>query len=102
MEYTHTTFEEANEKLLEAFENLFLLLRARIIFRKFGVVSLKKIGSSYVFEFDVSVEVPMVRKFLELDTTGDFVLVTVHKIKVDVKRFRGDKDFLETIVSRST
>jgi transcription-repair coupling factor (superfamily II helicase) len=87
LEYTHKTFEEANEKLPDSFENLFLLLRARIIFRKFGVTSLKKIGSSYVFELDSTVEVLMVRKFLELDTTGDFILVSVHKIKVDVKRF---------------
>ncbi|EKD30185.1 MAG: hypothetical protein ACD_78C00129G0007, partial [uncultured bacterium (gcode 4)] len=61
-----------------------------------------KIGSSYVFELDPSTEVPMVRKFLELDTTGDFVLISVHKIKVDVKKFQGDRDFLEIIVSRST
>ncbi|MDD5377075.1 MAG: CarD family transcriptional regulator [Candidatus Gracilibacteria bacterium] len=101
LEYTHGTFREANETLPESFENLFLLLRARIIFRKFGVVSLGKIGSSYVFEFDPAVEVPTVRKFLELDTTGDFVLVTVHKIKVDTKRFGGDKDFLETLIKRN-
>ncbi len=35
LEYTHKTFEDANEKLPESFENLFLLLRSRIIFRKF-------------------------------------------------------------------
>lgn len=98
LDYTHRTFEEANEMLPESFENLFLLLRARVIFRKFGVVSLKKIGSSYVFELDPATEVPMVRKFLELDATGDFVLVSVHKIKVNVKVFRGDKDFLERLL----
>jgi hypothetical protein len=65
-------------------------------------VSLKKIGSSYVFEFDGATEVPMVRKFLELDTTGDFVLVSIHKIKVNVKNFRGDRDFLETLLTRYT
>ena len=43
LEYTHKTFEAANEILPESFENLFLLLSARVIFRKFGVVSLKKI-----------------------------------------------------------
>lgn len=101
LEYTHKTFEEANEILPESFENLFLLLRARIIFRKFGVISLGKIGSSYVFELNPTVEVPMVRKFLELDTTGDFTLVSVHKIKVLVKNFKSDKNFLETLLSRS-
>lgn len=101
LEYTHKTFEEANETLPKSFEHLFLLLRARVIFGKFGVVSLKKIGSSYVFEFDSTVEVPIVRKFLELDTTGDFILINIHKIKVDIKNFRGDKDFLEKLLSRN-
>lgn len=101
LEYTHKTFEEANEKLPESFENLFLLLRARVIFKQFGVNSLKKIGSSYVFEFDSTVEVPTVRKFLELDTTGDFVLINIHKIKVDTKMFYGDRNFLEKILERS-
>lgn len=100
LEYTHRTFEEANEELPESFENLFLLLRARIVFRKFGVTSLGKIGSSYVFELDPATEVQTVRGFLELDTTGDFVLVSVHKIKVSVKEFKGDRDFLETILGR--
>ncbi|MDD5197901.1 MAG: CarD family transcriptional regulator [Candidatus Gracilibacteria bacterium] len=101
LEYTHKTFEEANEKLPESFENLFLLLRARIVFRKLKILSLKKTGSSYVFELDSSTEVPMVRKFLELDTTGDFVLINIHKIKVPTHVFKGDKDFLETILRRS-
>ncbi len=101
LEFAHQTFAEANETLPESFENLFLLLRARIIFRTFKVISLKKIGSSYVFELDPTLTVPMVRKFLELDTTGDFILVSVHKIKVLVKNFKGDKDFLETLLKRS-
>lgn len=98
LEYTHKTFEEANTILPESFENLFLLLRARVIFRKFGVTSLKKIGSSYVFELDSRTEVPTVRKFLELDAMGDFTLVSIHKIKANVKSYHGDKDFLETLL----
>ncbi len=102
LEFTYKTFEEANEKLPETFENLFLLLRARVIFRTLWVVSLKKIGSSYVFELDSSLDVQSVRKFLELDATGDFVLVSIHKIKVGVKFFKGDKDFLEILIKRKS
>lgn len=101
LEYAHKTFEEANEELPESFENLFLLLRTRIVLRTFGVVSLGKIGSSYVFEFDPAVKVETVRRFLELDVTGDFVLVSLQKIKVSIKEFGGDKDFLETILKRA-
>lgn len=88
LEYAYKSFEEANENLPESFENLFLLLRARIVFKKYKILSLKKIGSSYVFEFDPTANVPLIRKFLDFDTTGDFVLVTVHKIKVDIKAFK--------------
>jgi hypothetical protein len=35
LEYAHRTFGEVNEVLPDAFENLFLLLRARILLRKF-------------------------------------------------------------------
>ena len=93
LEYTHKTFEEANTVLPESFENLFLLLRARVIFRKFGVTSLKKIGSSYVFELDSRTEVPTVRKFLELDAMGDFTLVSIHKIKAKTKIYNLKNDY---------
>lgn len=87
LEYAYKSFEDANTSLPESFENLFLLLKVRIVFKKFKIISLKKIGSSYVFEFDPGANVPLIRKFLDFDTTGDFVLVTVHKIKVDQKAF---------------
>lgn len=102
LEYAHQTFAEANETLPESFENLFMLLRARIVLRTFKVTSLKKIGSSYVFELDLSVQVPMVRKFLELDAMGDFTIVSIHKIKANVKNYKGDRDFLGTLLKRGT
>lgn len=73
-----------------------------MIFRSFGFISLKKIGSSYVFELDPTLDVQSVRKFLELDATGDFVLISIHKIKVNVKNFKGDKDFLEILLRRKS
>lgn len=101
LEYSHQTFAEANETLPESFENLFLLLKTRIILRQYGVTSLKKVGESYVFEIDPTTEVATVRRFLDLDRGGDFTLITVHKIKVPIKKFRGDKDFLERLIYTS-
>lgn len=67
LEYSHRTFEEANETLPESFENLFLLLRTRIVLGQYNVQILKKVGSNYVFEFDPKTDVSVLRKFLELD-----------------------------------
>ena len=43
LEYAYKSFEEATEVLPESFENLFLLLNARIIFNKSKFLPLKKI-----------------------------------------------------------
>jgi hypothetical protein len=59
-----------------------------------------KTGSNYVFELDSSLDVSAVRRFLELDHTRDFILVSLYKIKVHVNNFKGDRDFLTTFLQR--
>ena len=36
---------------LDSRKNLFLLLRARILFHEYGLESLKKVGQNYIFDF---------------------------------------------------
>lgn len=98
LDFTHKTFIEWNDKVPEELENLFKILRVRIILSKYSVTSLKKIWQSYVFEFDKNTWVAKIREFLDLfDKTWDFVLVTVHKIKVETKIRSNDLDFLSSI-----
>ena len=99
LDYTHETFLQGNDELPEAVENLFLLLKTRIRMRKYGVVSLKKMMTNYVFEFDKSIDVSRLRNFLELDRNGDFVIVTAHKIRVETKHWRDAKAFLQFILA---
>lgn len=99
LDYAYETFRAANTILPESFENLFLLLRTRLRIKEYGVTSLKKLGSSYVFDLDPGTPVEIVRKFLNLDRGGNFILVTVHKVKVPTKCYRGDREFLMGLLS---
>ncbi|MDD2487548.1 MAG: CarD family transcriptional regulator [Candidatus Gracilibacteria bacterium] len=98
LEYSHETFAYSKDSIPEEFENLFMLLKARIILSQYGVVSLKKVLNNYVFEFDKNTGIEKIREFLNLDKDGNFVIQTIHKIKVDVANFAGDKEFLESLI----
>ena len=66
--------------------------------RKYGVVSVKKMMTNYIFEFDKSVDVSRLRSFLTLDRNGDFVIVTAHKIRVETRHWRSPKAFLQSLI----
>jgi transcription-repair coupling factor (superfamily II helicase) len=100
LDFTYDTFRQGNDELPEAVENLFLILKTRLRMRKYGVVSLKKMMTNYVFEFDKSVDVAKLRSFLELDRNGDFVIVTTHKIRVETQHWHGPKEFLKSLLKK--
>ena len=99
LEFTQETFKKSNDSFDEDFENLFLLLKARLILQSYWVISLKRVGQSYIFELDQTTPVDKIKIFLErFDKTWDFVLITVHKIKVETRIWsQDDKSFLNTI-----
>lgn len=100
LDFTLETFKEGNDNIPVELENLFMILKTRIILTNYWVNSLKKVGQSYIFEFDKNTWVEKIRKFLDrFDKTWDFVLVTVHKIKVETRVFRSDLDFISKIIS---
>ena len=98
LDFTYNTFKEGNDILPEAVENLFLILKARLRLQNFGIISLKKTMGNYIFEFDKTVNIEKLLKFLELDKNGDFVIVTTHKIRVRSHHWLGHKDFLQQLL----
>lgn len=99
LDFTYDTFIKWNDYISEEFENLFLILKSRIVLSKKWVVSLKKVGKSYIFELDKTLWVEEVKNFLDkFDKTWDFVIITIHKIKVETECFAWDKDFLMKII----
>jgi hypothetical protein len=84
-----------NDSLSQEFENLFLLLKTRIILSSYWVITLRKVWQSYIFEFDKSTSVDKIRWFLgTFDKWQDFILVTVHKIKTEARIYKDDLSFL--------
>lgn len=98
LDFTYNTFRQGFDELPEAVENLFLVLKARLRLAQYGVCLLKKVMHNYFFEFDRSTDVPKLRKFMELDRTGDFVIVTAHKVRVETKHWKNHKDFLKSLL----
>lgn len=98
LDFTYDTFRQGFDELPEAVENLFLVLKARLRLAQYWVCLLKKVMHNYFFEFDRSTDVPKLRKFMELDRTGDFVIVTAHKVRVETKHWKNHKDFLRSLL----
>ncbi len=89
-----------SEALPAETENLFLLIRARIRLTALKVAILKRTGENYVFEFATGTAVSDLRKFLELDSRGDFTFVGNGKIRVEAAGYGGDAEFLKYLLSR--
>ena len=78
--------------------NLFLLLRGRLILREYGVIGVKKIGVSYVFDFLEGTSVEKIRAFLgRFDPKNRMILLSVKKIKVDTSYWKSAIEFLREL-----
>jgi len=102
LEYAYKTFVEWNDKIPEEFNNLFLVLKTRIILSDYWIESLKKVWQSYIFELYKNTKVEIIKEFLDkFDIDDNFVLITVHKIKVATEFYSSDKDFIDRIINAS-
>lgn len=100
LDFAYKTFVEWNDKIPEEFNNLFLILKTRIILANYWVESLRKVWQSYIFELNKSTKVELIKEFLDrFDIDGNFVLISVHKIKVATEFYRDDKDFMNKLIN---
>ncbi len=78
--------------------NLFLLLKTRILLSEYGVIKLSKLGMNYVFDFAAWTDVARIKSFLErFDTKKVMVLVSLQKIRVEIRNWKSVEGFLEEI-----
>lgn len=98
LDYAYETFQSSNDSLPETFENLFLLLRVRIVLKSYGIIVLKRVGTNYIFEFEAATPVEMIRRFLDIDRGGHCIIVTMQKIKTPTNAYRSDRAFLEGLL----
>lgn len=82
-------------------DNLFLLLKWRIILGEYGVIKLAKVWVSYIFDFREDIEASRVKAFLErFDSKNSMVLLSLKKIRVETRYWKNSEDFLGDIVQR--
>ncbi len=75
--------------------NLFLLLRARIVFSEYGLESLKKVGQNYIFDFVEWTKVEKIRVFLDhFDRENRMTLLSVRKIRTETQYWKTTSAFL--------
>lgn len=84
----------------EHIENLFLLLKARIIFWSFGIEKISKNGNFYVLDFKKWHTIYELKNFLDaFDKTKNMIVVSPEKIRIDIKNFQNSRDFLQAILN---
>lgn len=89
----------ASENTQENVTNLFLLLRARIIFGEFDVQKISKNGNFYVIDFVKNNSLENLKKFLDtFDSHKNMIVVSPEKLRIDAKIFANPRDFLQTIL----
>lgn len=93
--FAKESFSTEDRPASEAFENVFLALRAKILLAKYGVSSVKRVMKDYKIEFHPTAEIAHIREFLDVyDPRQDAVLETAHRIRFAGHRFGRDVDFL--------
>jgi transcription-repair coupling factor (superfamily II helicase) len=95
-----STFSWNNSSL--PMKNLFLMLRSSLILRSYQVERVAKMGQNYHFEFSPESTPAVLRDFLtRLDPHHEMIIVSLGKIKIESKLFRGPEDFLEKLIERA-
>lgn len=92
-------FKNMNLSISHAEQNLFDTIRLRIIASKYKITSIKKVWINYQIDFDSSIKVDDLKKFLELDKEVLFAVVSIDKIRTSIKNFENDQKFLQYLLS---
>jgi transcription-repair coupling factor (superfamily II helicase) len=80
-------------------QNLFLIIRTRLILTEYGVTKLSRIGVNYVFDLSDHTTVADTKRFLDrFDTGNNMLLLSVRKIRVETRYWRTVEQFLESMV----
>jgi len=97
LDIAESTFRTDDMK--EPMNNLFLMMRSSIILKGYGVCRVSKLGTHYIFEFSEGTTPDRLRGFLErFDSGKEMIIVSITRIKVDVKNWKGARELLLSLV----
>lgn len=91
-------FKNINWKLSIQEQNLFDIIKLRILASNCKITRIKKVWINYQIDFDKSISVEDLKQFLQLDKEVIFVVVDLYKIRTSVKNFTNDNFFLQYVL----
>jgi transcription-repair coupling factor (superfamily II helicase) len=93
-----STNQDGDKSVISPLSNLFLMMRSSIILTQYGVAKVSKVGQNYHFDFHEWTTPHMLRAFLErFDRGREMIIVSVTKIRVDIKNWGDARSFLTSI-----
>lgn len=91
-------FKEINQNTPITTNNFFDLLKLKLKASKFKISSIRKIGINYQIDFDESLKIEELRKFLELDKNAVFSVITTIRLRSSTKNFANEEKFIQYIL----
>lgn len=91
-------FNEINEKIPKSVNNLFDLIKLKIISFKYNISKIKKIWINYQIDFSDDSTLEDIRRFLDLDKNLNFVVITPKRLRSSIKNFESEEIFLEYLL----
>lgn len=91
-------FKEVNEELEKEIENLFQILKIKILSTSHNISSIKSIGVNYQIDFFESTTLDTLKEFLVLDKEVKFHVVDVKRLRASKKLFENDGKFLQYLL----
>lgn len=98
IEYLETSIVWENPKHNSAIQNIFMLLRLKLMCHNYQIVSLKTLWDSYQLDFKNEVDLELLKSFLQLDKDVIFRLITPHRLRAYRKGFANDQLFIEYLL----
>ncbi|MDD2908054.1 MAG: CarD family transcriptional regulator [Candidatus Gracilibacteria bacterium] len=91
-------FKEINGNFEKPTQNLFDIIRLKILSSKYEIRSIRKLGINYQIDFDEKTTLDGLKRFLILDTKLNFSFVIKNRLRSPIKNFANEEKLLEYLL----
>ena len=91
-------FKNINENIPKSTENLFNLIKIKILSSKYKINSIRKVWINYQIDFDENISLENLKEFLLLDKEVKFAVVNWFRLRSSTKNFISEQKFIEYLL----
>lgn len=91
-------FKEINKNIPKSTNNLFDLIKLKILSAKYKIKSIRKVWINYQLDFKDNTSLEELKEFLLLDKEVKFVLINSYRIRSSIKNFPSEQKFIEYLL----